>query len=140
MAAAASTAALGRGGREEAGVLGRDDVVADEVVLGGFRSPARDLAVVTVALGSTDGLDGAGVLPETLRPPRVLVALDDRPLVVAVPRGATEAGANTGVPPFWPHDAERGRAGAVRIISTLRTSGKNAAYRLVRRFCSSIEP
>lgn len=99
--AAASTAALGRGGREDAGVLGREEVVADEAALGAFRSFPRYLAVVAAALGSVDDLDNAGVVPAAGRPPRVFVTLEERPLVAGVvANGATDAEASTGVPPF----------------------------------------
>lgn len=101
-------------------MAGLEDVAAEELALAGFRSPPRDLGVTPVVLGSANDLDGVGVLPETFRLARALGALKARLFALEdVANGATDAEANTGVPPFCPHDAERGRAGAEDTVSIL---------------------
>jgi len=134
--AAVSTAAEGLAGRDEAGVGGLDETTA------AFLSLPRPLPPVDPEFASLIVLDDPGAVADTERLP--LVPLVGRPFGAEEPaNGVVVADASRGVPPFCPHEAERGSAGARnasnRYRFTWETEAIHATYRQARQLCCEME-
>ena len=131
--AATSTAADGLAGRDEA---------AAEIAFcaGSFLSLPRPFPLGDTEVASLVALDGPTAVAGTGRFP-LDVTLVGRPLGAEGPvNGVTVAGASTGVPPFCPHDAERGRAGTRNALMTYGPIEEKvyAAYHQTRQLCGEI--